>query len=206
MTRRRLHRILRTNAALFVLLLIIAMLCKLSGEPFLREIYEFIRDMSLIFVTMAAAYFANVYQKRANFLKSLREEWREIVDTKSALVAYCERPDTDVDDFVEARRRISQSIDYMRIVYRNVGETKKLIGYYPYEPLHDMRRALNQIDPRKRDDDVTYDQKWQVKQEIVDAFLALRESFLEEFDLQEPAKPVLGRNRKRKKKDSPKKQ
>ncbi len=176
------------------------MTCKLSDIKVLNSIYEFIRDMSLIFVTLAAAHLANVFQKRSNFLQSLREEWREIVDTKSLLVAYCEQPETEINEFIKARQRISQAIDYMRIVYRNIGETNRLIGRYPFEPLHDMRRALNRIDPRKRSD-ITYEEKRQAKKEIVESFLALRENFLIEFDLPEPTYPVLGENGRRKKID-----
>ena len=43
----------------------------------------------------------------------------------------------------------SETIDNMRSVYQNVGETGDLIGLYPYAPLHDMRRALQTLDPRK---------------------------------------------------------
>ncbi|MCF6200056.1 MAG: hypothetical protein L3J67_11815 [Hyphomicrobiaceae bacterium] len=203
MTRKRLQKILILHFLLFMAILAGALACKLSGNALLFSVYEFIRDMSLIFVTLAAAYLAHVFQKRANFLQSLRDEWREIVDTKSALVAYCEQPDTQVNDFVEARRRISQAIDYMRIVYKNILESDQYIGFYPYEPLHDMRRALNSIDPRKRND-ITFEDKRVVKRTIVAAFLALRENFLEEFDLQEPTNPVTGSNRLRKKISNPK--
>lgn len=202
MTRKRLHKILVVNFLLFVLILVGALACKLSKNPFLGDIYEFIRDMSLIFVTLAAAYLANVFQKRANFLLSLREEWHEIVSTKSTLVAYCEQPEAQMEDYIEARRRISQAIDYMRIVYRNILESDTYIGFYPYEPLHDIRRALNTIDPRKRND-ITIEDKRLVKHTIVDAFLALRENFLEEFDLDEPSKSVVGKNRLRKKISNP---
>ncbi len=202
MTRQRLHKILLLNFLVFALILVIALLCRLWGNEFFAKVYEFIRDMSLIFVTLAAAFLANVFQKRANFLQSLREEWREIVDTKSVLVAYCEQPTTEIDDFIEARRRISQAIDYMRIVYKNILESDRYIGFYPYEPLHDMRRALNTVDPRKRAD-ISFDEKRIVKHQIIDAFLALRENFLEEFDLHEPTKPVVGANRKRQKTSNP---
>jgi len=203
MTRKRLQKILLLQFLLFTAILVGALACKLSGNPLLLTMHDFIRDMSLIFVTLAAAYLAHIFQKRANFLQSLREEWREIVDTKSVLVAYCEQPDTSIEDFVEARRRISQTIDYMRIVYRNILESDQYIGFYPYEPLHDIRRALNNIDPRKRND-IPFEDKQAVKQTIIDAFLALRENFLEEFDLQEPTNPVAGRNRLRKKTSNPK--
>lgn len=202
MTRKRLQGILAINSILFLLLLAVALACKLSGDPLLAQIYEFIRDMSLILVTLAAAWMASVFQKRASFLKSLREEWREIVDTKSVLVAYCEHPAPSMDQYIEARRRISQTIDYMRIVYRNVLESDKHIGFYPYESLHDMRRAIDRIDPRGGNE-ISLEAKKATKKYIRDRFLALRENFLEEFDLQEPARPVLGRDQMRRKIDSP---
>lgn len=198
MTRRKLRSILVINSIVFASLLLLALVCKLSGHPVLQSLYEFIRDMSLIFVTMAAAWLAAVFQKRANFLKSLREEWREIVDTKSILVAYCEHPTPSMDKYIEARRRISQTIDYMRIVYRNVNESDKYIGKYPYESLHDMRRAMDAIDPRVRVE-IGIDEKVATKKYIRDRFLALRENFLEEFDLQEPSKPITAENQQRRK-------
>ena len=106
--------------------------------------------MSLVLVTVVAAYLANVFQKRSKFLESLEEEWRGIVRTKSALYTFCEKPNASADDYLAAFCRISETIDNMRIVYANVGETGTLIGLYPFAPLHDMRRALQSIDPRKR--------------------------------------------------------
>ena len=78
----------------------------------------------------------------------------------------------------------------MRIVYRNAGETGGLIGLYPFEPLHDMRRALQTLDPRLSME-VTTDQKNLARDAILQAFNALRETFLEELDLEEPHHPLL---------------
>ena len=204
MTRKHLRRILIKNFLFFSLILIGAMACKLSDVKILNSAYEFIRDMSLIFVTLAAAYLANVFQKRSTFLQSLREEWHEIVQTKSILVAYCEEPSSSMEDFIKTCQNISQTIDYMRIVYKNVGETKKLIGLYPYEPLHDMRKAINTLDPRVRND-ISFQEKQGIKQEIIELFQALRENFLEEFDVPQPTYPVLNKNSRRKKTNGHKK-
>lgn len=97
---------------------------------------------------------------------------------------------TSEQEYLKTYRRISQAIDYMRIVYRNVGETKNLIGYYPYEPLHDMRRALETVDPRTQQQ-ITFQDRKQAKKKIIEAFYALRERFLDEFDLEEPSRPIL---------------
>ena len=72
--------------------------------------------------------------------------------TKATLYTFCEKPFPSRKTIWRRSRRISSTIDNMRIVYRNVGETDSLIGLYPYAPLHDMRRALQTLDPRKRQD------------------------------------------------------
>ena len=87
----------------------------------------------------------------------------------------------------------------MRSVYRNVGETDDLVGLYPYAPLHDMRRALQSLDPRKAPS-ADAETRNVVRDAILQSFYALRETFLEELDLEQPDHPLLisgGRRAKR---------
>jgi hypothetical protein len=153
-------------------------------------VYEYMRDMALVFVTMVAAYLANVFQKRTKFVASLEEEWRAMVRTKTELVNFCERTDATHDDYLHAYGRISATLDNMRIVYRNVGETDTLVGLYPYSPLHDMRRALQSLDPR-RNGPIDPAQRAVACRAIQQSFAALRETFLEELDLEEPTHGLL---------------
>jgi hypothetical protein len=78
----------------------------------------------------------------------------------------------------------------MRSVYQNVGETTDLIGIYPYAPLHDMRRALQTLDPRKAPN-ADVEARNLARDAILQSFYALRETFLEELDLEEPDHPLL---------------
>ena len=137
-----------------------------------------------------AVYLASVFRKRSNFVESLEEEWRNIVRTKSMLYSYFEKPYPTSDDHIAAFARLSETIDTMRIVYRNAGETRDLIGLYPYEPLHDMRRILQAFDPRLKTNFSAPDRKL-AQDSIVQGFSALRENFLEELDLDEPNHPLL---------------
>jgi hypothetical protein len=164
----------------------------IAGTPLERaagDLYEYLKDMSLVLVTVVAAYLANVFQKRSKFVESLEEEWRGIVRTKSALYTFCEKQYASTDDYLAAFCRISETIDNMRIVYRNIGETANLVGLYPYAPLHDMRRALQSIDPRKRSE-IPPEEKKLARDAILQSFYALRENFLEELDLGEPDHPL----------------
>ena len=196
MTRVRLNRTLRRVYTLLFALFCLALATKLFENvrlwpgTNLGDIYEVLRDMALVIITVFAAYLANVFQKRATFVRSLEREWRRIVRTKAALFAYCEAGKSDLDAYIEAYCEISQTLDNMRIVYRNVGETTDLIGLYPYEPLHDMRRALESIDPRSGQP-VSNGEFVAAREAVLQAFAVLRETFLEELDLQEPAHPLL---------------
>lgn len=200
MTRRSLNRTLRRLYIVLGVLLAISLFAKFADmipgvrssefENALRNVYEFLRDMSLLIATAGVAYLTNVFQKRSKFVESLEEEWRGLVATKGALVGYCEKPYPSTDDYIIAYGRISETIDNMRIVYRNAGETDELVGLYPYAPLHDMRRALSSIDPRKKQNLTAADRKL-VNDAILQSFYALRETFLEELDLEEPDHPLL---------------
>lgn len=203
MTRATLRRNLRRTTFWLLLILIVALAGKLAeigvignGEKPLTEygkaVYEFIKDMAVVIVTIAAAWLAAVLQRRSKFIESLEEEWRRIVQTKSALFAYCEREKPTYDDYVEAFRRISDTVDMLRIVYRNVGETESKIGLHPYVPLQDMRRAFQTLDPSKRDGGIVpADERKRARDAIIQCWNALRETFLEELDLEEPARPIL---------------
>ncbi|MBX9863565.1 MAG: hypothetical protein K2Y42_12525 [Hyphomicrobium sp.] len=200
MTRTSLNRTLRRAYFWLGLVLVLSLASKfadripyIAGTPLeaaAQDLYEYLKDMALVFVTVVAAYLANVFQKRSNFVESLEEEWRGIVRTKSALYTYCEKTYVSTDDYLAAFCRISETIDNLRIVYANAGETDTLIGLYPYAPLHDMRRALQSIDPRKRPDLPPEDRKL-ARDAILQSFYALRETMLEELDLDEPAHPLL---------------
>lgn len=200
MTRASLNRTLGRAYFWLGLVLVLSLASKfadripwIAGTPIeaaATDLYEYLKDMALVFVTVVAAYLANVFQKRSKFVESLEEEWRGIVRTKSALYTYCEKPYVSTDDYLAAFCRISETIDNMRIVYGNAGETASLVGLYPYAPLHDMRRALQSIDPRKRPD-IPPEERRLARDAIMQSFYALRETMLEELDLDEPAHPLL---------------
>lgn len=199
MTRRSLNRTLRRVYVILIGVLVISAVAKMTDHipqlatsafaEILKDTYEYMKDMSLVFVTVIAAYLANIFQKRSTFVDALKQEWRGIVSTKLALVTYCEKTYPTTDDYLEAYCHISGAIDNMRIVYRNVGETDRLIGLYPFSPLHDMRRALQTLDPRTNPK-ITQEQRAIVRRAIEQTFYALRERFLDELDLEEPTNPL----------------
>ncbi len=199
MTRKTQNRILSIVVTGLVVLIGLALAAKLSGIDWALNFYEFIRDTSLLIVTVIAAYMASVYQKRTTFLQNLREQWHDIVRAKGELIYFCHLEKPELEDYLIAARDLSECIDTMRIVYTNVGETNELVGLYPYSPLHHMRVVMEGLDPRKGVP--TPEQRYAARGEIWDAFLAIREHFLDEFDIEEPSRPILVYRMKRQRRD-----
>ena len=199
MTRKNQSRVLAIVVVSLLTLIALALAAKMSGIGWALNFYDFIRDTSLLIVTVIAAFMAHLYQQRTTFLQNLREQWHEIVHTKAELIYYCHLDSPGLEDYLKAGRELSECIDTMRIVYANVGETDELIGLYPYSPLHHMRVVMESLDPRKGVP--TPEQRYAARGEIWDAFNAIREHFLDEFDIEEPTRPILIYRMKRQKRD-----
>jgi hypothetical protein len=199
MTRSSLRRSMRRIYTVLALLLLISLvakgaehipgLAKTQVGAILKDVYEYLKDMSLLIATCGVAYISNMYQRRQAFLDSLKGEWRDIIASKTALLTFMHKPAPTHEDYLSAYTRLSETIDNMRVVYRNVGETDDLIGLYPYAPLHDMRRVLQSLDPREATAEEA-DRKL-ARDTMLRSFYALREYFLEELDLEEPDHPIL---------------
>jgi hypothetical protein len=205
MTRSRLNRSMRRIYWLLGGLLLISLVAKaaehipgLAGTrsaTLLKDVYEYLKDMSLLIATCGVAYITNMYQRRQAFIDSLKAEWRDIIAAKTALLTYMHKPAPTHEDYVSAYTRLSETIDNMRIVYCNVGETDELIGLYPFAPLHDMRRVLQSLDPREAHA-ATVDRKL-ARDTMLRSFYAIREHFLDELDLDEPDTPILASGARR---------
>ena len=199
MTRRNLKRTLRRIYMLLAMVLFISLLAKTADhfvflrdtgfERLLKDVYEFLRDMALLIITGGVAYLTNVFQRRHSFLENLKAEWREIIAAKSKLLAYMHKPEPTHDDYIATYTCLSEAIDNMRTVYRNVGETGELIGLYPYAPLHDMRRVLQTLNPNQGP--ATPEQRKLARDTMLQSFYALRDSYLDELDLDVPDTPLL---------------
>jgi hypothetical protein len=110
-----------------------------------------------------------------------------MITAKNALVAYTHNPAPAKQDFSDAVMQLSLAIDQMRGVYRNVGENPEAIGRFPFEPLHDMRRTMEEL----KWQDPAESRREKARAEIETAWNALRWKFLHEVSAPFPDEPVI---------------
>jgi hypothetical protein len=176
---------------LFLTALIVAgvLLRVLFGEP----TFEVFKDLLPVAIGIAAVYLAHVFQQRSMFIQALRCLWSGIIEAKNELLAYANLPKPTLESYAKAYRAIASAIDEMRGVYRNIGEDKEYVGYFPYEPLHDMRKALEELGH----ENITAETRQHAWDAIQQAWLAMRYNFLSEFETPEPTHPILTRGSQR---------
>jgi hypothetical protein len=106
---------------------------------------------------------------------SLRELWAKAIEAKADLIDYTHDQMPDQPKYWRAHQSLSVAIDMMRAVYRNFYEDNSKIGVYPFEPLHDMRRALEHLGFAN----VTPNSQ-EAREKIIDAWNAFRWAFLKD--------------------------
>lgn len=150
-------------------------------------------DPEIIAAVLAAiaGMLALLFQRRAEFVASLREEWKDCLEAVSAVrILYLAR-NADEQMYLNAYRALSRAVDGMRAVYRNVGEDDRHVGYFPFATLHDIRICLVEDFGEGSVPDAAYRKQ---RIEEFDAYWrAFRRAFLSELETPEPDKPILSR-------------
>src|SRR5579859_6657468 len=136
---------------------------------------------------LLAVCLTHALQQRIVFLTSLRSLWTHLIEAKVHLLRYTHIAEPTWEEYEDAFDSLARAIDEMRGVYRNVGENDREIGRFPYEPVHDMRRALEELGYQ----DVTPERRRDARRKISTAWYALRPSFLSELEPPEPTSPIL---------------
>jgi hypothetical protein len=203
MTRKNLSRVLVLVTLYFAALLAVAVYARLHGAgapgtetvpTLLGSLYSTFKDFSALLIAIPAAWLASCFSRRSAFLAKLDELWLQMVEAKSRCVRFTFEPTNDT--YVEAWLSLSGAIDSMRSVYRNVKETKSEIGWFPYQPLHDMRGILQAGragliggEPARK----AAAQK-AMRGELIAAWNGLRSKYLLEFGAPAPSEPIIGFN------------
>ena len=171
------------SVAVLVLLGVLASLIQLKAIPSVGdERYDDLSSLGEplvpVIIGIIAVLLANWFQRRAAFLESLRGLWSHVVEARLAINDHLVRTGTSQDDYWKAWRALSRAIDETRAVYRNVGESESERGLFPFQQMHDMRRALKQLGPDTQDEAL----KKRARHTVDTAWNSLRRRFLDEFD------------------------
>ena len=178
MTRVMLYRSVGAVIGLLFLIWLVAFVAAFGGFGAASStIYGWLKDFASIPIGICAAFLALCFQKRQTFLVSLRDLWHSAIDARIAAISYTYIEAPEFSDFSRAHSILSKTIDQVRGVYRNIDETDESIGYFPFDPLHDIRRSLDRLIVS----DFSEATRVEERERIWAAWHAFRWIFLKEF-------------------------
>lgn len=168
---------------LFVILLVLVFILIGATLFYLdNNLFQTFRDFILLLIAIPAALLTDFFQKRNNFEDALRQLWSQISNSVNEARQYTYRTDASEDEYRKILVGLSKSIDEVRSVYKNLGESKTRIGNYPFESLKLIytiffELGFGQLDPDKAS---------QSRDQLDHYWRNFKESFLWEFDRPEP--------------------
>lgn len=147
-----------------------------------NNLFQTFRDFILLLIAIPAALLTDFFQKRNNFEDALRTLWSNILNSVNEARQYTYRQTTNEDEYRRILVVLGKSIDEMRSVYRNLGESKTNTGYYPFESLKIIYQIFFDLgfgnqDARK---------SAQTREQMDHCWKNFKEAFLWEFDRPEP--------------------
>jgi hypothetical protein len=147
-----------------------------------QALFQTFRDFILLLIAIPATLLADYFQKRNNFEDALRTLWTNISHAVNEARQYTFRNETSEDLFRHNLLNLSKAIDDVRSVYKNLGEDKSAIGYYPFESLKCIYHAFENLGYG----DLQVDKTENTRKELDHYWKNFKESFLWEFDRPEP--------------------
>ncbi len=186
MTRRQLRVAVSTVIGIYALFGIVAFALRLLEPVIDPHILQGYRDAAPFLFAIPAALLGYAFQQRFSYLASLRALWSRLVQAVNGAIQYTYDETPAAKEHAEVMAQLGIAIDEVRGVYRNVGEKPGAIGLYPYEPIKEIYRLINDLgygvnDPVKRK---------QTREQIILKWQSIRFEFLAEFDRAEPSKPI----------------
>ena len=144
--------------------------------------FQTFRDFILLLVAIPASLLADYFQKRNNFEAALRVLWSNILHSVNEARQYTYRKFTSEEMYRQNLLNLSKSIDEVRSVYKNLGETKTETGYYPFESLKCIYTTIEDLGYGGIDDSKAQN----ARKELDHYWKNFKETFLWEFDRPEP--------------------
>lgn len=183
MTRTHLRWVLASVIALYAPAIGVGTILRVPLDENPRGAYTLYKDLLPLIIAIPAAYLAFAFQRRNSYLQALRGLWRELVAGVSSALAYADTTSPTEDEYLATLTKLSAAIEEVRGVFKNVPARGVRGGWYPFEPVKQIYRAIHDLGFGAS---ATPERRAAVRESIFDMWKRSREQLLVEFDRDEP--------------------
>lgn len=186
MTRKQLRRATFVVIGIYALAFGIGLTLRIFGPPTPTPYYETFKDLIPLILAIPAAYLGYCFQQRGSYLQSLRSLWSQLVIAVNSAIQYTYLESPTQEQFGKILTDLSIATDELRGVYKNIGESSKNVGLYPYEPIKDIHKVISRLGFGNLDEK----NRITARRQVVGHWKSIRSNFLDEFDRAVPTKVV----------------
>ncbi len=186
MTRKRLRNIIKIVTAIYLLCVLTGVTLRIFDATEEQKIYSTFKDLLPLIFAVPLGYLGFCFQRRNSFMSSLKFLWKNMIVAVNEAIQYTHHEENSQEDFGAVLTSLSEVIDELRGVYKNIGETESNIGQYPFEPIKTINKEIKKLGYGKIENSV----REKSRDLIIGNWQSIRKEFLHEFDRYEPTKPV----------------
>ena len=146
-------------------------------------IYGTYKDMIPFLIAIPAAWLGYSLQRRASYLAQLRSLWSSLVNAVQIALEYTYLSDSKNESYRQVLHCLSCTIDEVRGVFMNLGESEKKRGLYPFEPIKDIYNIIRNLDCNNKPSE---QERENARKKIAALWGEVRKELLKEFDREIP--------------------
>jgi hypothetical protein len=183
MTKQQLQRITLAVIGIYLMAIILGIILRLcdSGPEWL--LYSTYKDLIPLVIAIPAAYLAYSFQRRGSYVQALRAYWSLLVRAVQGAYSYTNQSQPSFDQYSKVLTDLSVVIDEARGIFENLPVRGKPVGWYPFEPIKEIRRDLYNLGYGEA---VTAEKLDALRSRIDRRWKLVRKELLREFDRDVP--------------------
>jgi hypothetical protein len=183
MTKQQLQRITLAVIGIYLMAIILGIILRLcdSGPEWL--LYSTYKDLIPLVIAIPAAYLAYSFQRRGSYVQALRAYWSLLVRAVQGAYSYTNQSQPSFDEYSQVLTDLSVVIDEARGIFENLPVRGKPVGWYPFEPIKEIRRDLYNLGYGEA---VTAEKLDALRSRIDRRWKLVRKELLREFDRDVP--------------------
>jgi len=139
--------------------------------------YKTLRDLIPLIIAIPAAWLAYSFQRRQSYLKNVRDLYSHMVRATQDAIQYTHLEKPSQEQFGNVQKSLSSTIEEIRAVFLNLGQTEERVGLYPFEGIKTIVGTLNGLG---FGDDLTAENRKAARDSIIEEWKELRKHFLSE--------------------------
>lgn len=186
MTRKRLRNIIKIVTGIYILCILIGVMLRVLDSTEGQKIYSTFKDLLPLIFAVPLGYLGFCFQRRHSLMGSLKELWKNMIVAVNGAIQYTHNEENSQEDFGSVLTTLSEVIDELRGVYKNMGESELSVGIYPFEPIKSISKEIKKLEYVRIENSV----RKKSRKVIIENWKSIRKEFLHEFDRYELTKTV----------------